>query len=244
MPVEYIKIIGERNSGTNYIEKIINENFHVALLPGSIPWLLNKTLGCEFVRDYYFKKTQHINLGWKHAMAPTKKFLESVGMNDNVGFVAIAKNPYAWLLSMFHRPYHLHAEQKTFDQFIGGQCKTVSRERYAESFKDPMVMWNKKNKSYLDLCDYGLGLIVPYESFLGAPEDWMTLIENKFLLNRKSSSWVNINNDVKGGARNLAFYKDYYLNCRWTNALNLKQIYKINQSLDDGVMNEYGYQKI
>lgn len=244
MPIEYIKIIGERNSGTNYIEKIINENFHVNLLPGSMPRILNKTLGYEFVRDYYFKKTQHKNLGWKHAMAPTNSFLESVGMKDNVGFIAIAKNPYAWLLSMFRRPYHLHTEQQTFDQFISSQCRTVSRERYTEAFRNPMIMWNKKNKSYVDLCDYGFGLIIPYESFLCAPAHWMTLIEKNFFLSRKSSDWVNLNNDVKGGGRSLEFYKDYYLNCRWVNALNLDQIYRINQSLDDRVMHEYGYQKI
>lgn len=180
MPIEYIKIIGERNSGTNYIEKIINENFHVNLLPGSMPRILNKTLGYEFVRDYYFKKTQHKNLGWKHAMAPTNNFLESVGMKDNVGFIAIAKNPYAWLLSMFRRPYHLYTEQQTLDQFISSQCRTVSRERYTEAFRNPMIMWNKKNKSYVDLCDYGFGLIIPYESFLCAPEHWMTLIEKSF----------------------------------------------------------------
>ncbi|MFT6665724.1 MAG: hypothetical protein ACJA05_002595 [Porticoccus sp.] len=244
MPVEYIKIIGERNSGTNYIEKIINENFHAAFLPGSIPRLLNKTLGCEFVRDYYFKKTQHKNLGWKHAVAPTNNFLESVGMKDSVGFVAIAKNPYAWLLSMFRRPYHLHTEQQTFDQFIRRECKTVLRERHADPYKSPMDMWNKKNRSYAELCNYAQGLTIPYESILSAPDVWLQLIQDRFSLVKKAACSVNINEDVKGGKNNLAFYKDYYLNRRWLEKLTLDQISRINQSLDESVMQAFGYKKI
>ena len=61
-----IKIFGERNTGTNYLRKLIEENLEVALLKGSISKGSIFTLR-EWTKDLFFILTKGKNLGWKHA---------------------------------------------------------------------------------------------------------------------------------------------------------------------------------
>ncbi len=44
MKVKYVKIMGERNSGTNYLDALIRKNFDVSILPGSVPKSFNRIL--------------------------------------------------------------------------------------------------------------------------------------------------------------------------------------------------------
>ena len=63
-----MKIYGERNTGTNYIEKLVRMNLEAHLLNGVAPkpvQIMRRVLpGKQFVRDRYFKLTYGRNLGW------------------------------------------------------------------------------------------------------------------------------------------------------------------------------------
>ena len=53
-----IKIYGERNSGTNYLEKLIESNLKVALIKFRINWwslFLLKTIPYDFVQDLIYR---------------------------------------------------------------------------------------------------------------------------------------------------------------------------------------------
>jgi hypothetical protein len=88
-----IKIYGERNSGTIYLE-----------------WLIHKNLVAEVVEGFEF--------GWKHRIAPAQDELSDL-MKNEILFLCLVKNPYSWLLSMHKRPYqHEILKDINFSEFI------------------------------------------------------------------------------------------------------------------------------
>lgn len=88
-----VKVFGERNSGTVYLEWLVQSNFKI-----------------DF-QDYY-------TLGWKHRLAPNIDELTE-DQKENILFLFIIKNPYSWLLSLHRKPYH-HDELKklSFTEFL------------------------------------------------------------------------------------------------------------------------------
>ncbi len=91
--MKYIKIYGERNSGTIYLE-----------------WLLKKNLKANIAETY--------DLGWKHRIAPSPEELNE-SIKKNVIFLCLVKNPYSWLLSLHMRPYqHDCLKKLSFSDFL------------------------------------------------------------------------------------------------------------------------------
>jgi len=88
-----IKIFGERNSATSYLEWLLRENLKVELL------------------DYY-------HFGWKHRLAPSA-FELADKKTDEVLFICLFKNPYSWLLSLHRHPIkHEELKKLSFSEFI------------------------------------------------------------------------------------------------------------------------------
>ncbi|MBW1914379.1 MAG: hypothetical protein JRI86_05510 [Deltaproteobacteria bacterium] len=153
-----IKIYGERNAGTKYLVKLARLNFDVFILRGEarhsfVPSFLRKT---EAAKDLFFRMTFSQNLGWKHAIAPDPAYLKKMQIYSNdLLFLTISKNPYSWLLSLFRRAYHQKKKMDSFEDFLTTPWETVARERSRKEFENPIVMWNEKNRSYLDLRKQG-----------------------------------------------------------------------------------------
>jgi len=240
-----IKIMGERNTGTNYVAKLVALNLE-GELAGTFPRVLTRLhLNPEWLRDAYFSLTFSDNLGWKHAMAPSREILERYG-SGNVVFLTLTKNPYSWLLSMFKRPYHSARRFATFEEFLRAPWPSVRRERYAKSFDNPMDMWNRKNASYLQLMSYAKGIALRYEDFLADPEGVIVSIQKKLALRRRSDKFLNVEQAAKKRDARLDFsyYRDYYLGEGWRSSLTQEQIRLINQHLDTDLMNSFGYKKL
>jgi len=244
MKVKYVKIMGERNSGTNYLDALIRKNFDVSILPGSVPKSFNRILGYEWFRDLYFRQTECRNLGWKHAIAPEKNLIDESGLTDKVGFICVAKNPYAWLLSMHKRPYHGCDCINSFDEFLVSPWASVGRERYIEQFQNPIDLWNKKNGSYIRLCSYANAMIISYESILQDTQNVIKKVGRQLGIKQAQSKVVNINKGTKGDQKSFEYYKDYYLNRRWVLKLSNRNVKCINSVLSDSVMSQFGYEAI
>lgn len=88
-----VKIYAERNSGSLYLE-----------------WLLNKNLKVD--------RNEGFELGWKRRIAPGADEL-SEEMRKNMNFICMVKNPYSWLLSLHRRPVkHESLRETSFSDFI------------------------------------------------------------------------------------------------------------------------------
>lgn len=88
-----VKIYGERNTGTIYLEWLLKSNLEIKIDKSPV-------------------------LGWKHRLVPSLADLEDE-IREETLFICLVKNPYSWLLSMHKRPYHHEVLKKfSFSDFL------------------------------------------------------------------------------------------------------------------------------
>jgi len=248
----YIKLYGERNCGTNYLEQLIQKNLDITLLPGVAPaWLRRRFRQHPSLRerliDAYFHMTFGRNLGWKHMLAPDVTRLErSIRPLSQTYFVFLVKNPYAWLLSLHRHPYHHPNPARDFDVFIRTPWPTLGRENVArQPFPNPIIMWNLKNASYLRLAREVDGWIIRYEDLVSAPETIIDALARASGIPRKRGAFVNVEESIKGEEnRDFDFYRAYYLEERWRAELPSAAIPFINLHLDETLLTDLGYHRL
>jgi len=80
------KIYGERNSGTNFLTRLLKSNF-----------------GEEYVFDDHLDMNTSINYYWKHGY-PDEEFRQ---VEEQVIDIFIVRDLKKWLISMYHNPYCL-----------------------------------------------------------------------------------------------------------------------------------------
>lgn len=93
--LKYVQIFGERNSGTNYLKRLVSENMNEP----------------ENVLGSYATKSNPNNLaklfGYKHYYADPKKVTREE--QAETLFLVLYKNPYTWIRSTLSKPYHFQA---------------------------------------------------------------------------------------------------------------------------------------
>jgi len=251
-----LKVYGERNTGTNYIQRLIEKNTNAKLLQGTITKKVGRVLlkldkfsflhiFSEKIRDLYFDYTSHSNLGWKHMEVDLSLIKENSSVNDDTIFVCVVKNPYSWILSLYDKPYHQYDKSKNLDEFIISKWKTVKRENAQNLHYENVVdMWNCKVKSYFELKDTlkDKVIILKYEDFL---ENYTLVLDE---LKRRNIQVVedisNITGSTKEKRKNNEYYKDYYLNEKWKKKYTKNEIDTINKFLDENIMEKLNYEKI
>jgi len=240
-----VKIYGERNTGTNYLAQLMQKNMDIQLLRGEAhpmvqkisPWL-------EWPRNAYFAYTFADNLGWKHAVAVTKQQLYDYALVDRLSFITLTKNPYSWLLSIYHRPYHFRKHKGDLIEFINKPWPVLGRENFSGSFETPMAMWNIKNQSYCALRNYAPAINLRYEDLLANPEAMMWKIAELLSIKLDQGNFTNIDESTKGDQRDFDDYQDYYLNERWREKLSAREISQINKSLDFELAAYFRYERL
>jgi len=242
-----IKIYGERNTNTNYLEKLIDLNLAAEQVAGVVPRYI-KTIqkilpGKEWLRDYFFAVSPHRNLGWKHSRVMSESELRHYGaLEREICFVSITKNPYSWLLSLYRKPYsHQYSEGRPdFEIFLKTPWKTVARDNCEKLLDSPIALWNIKNASYLQLAKLN-GLNITTESTFQNPEYVIEKISNHFSIERLSDEFINYEKSTKDESKNFAYYQDYYLNEKWRDNLSGQATAIINKAVDKNLINYFGY---
>lgn len=244
-----LKLYGERNSGTNYMSRLIAANLVVREIPGVVPRYIRPLIRLmppgETVRDLYFHLTFHRNLGWKHSeVRPASELRKYRLMRRGVRFVTVTKNPYSWLLSLYRRPYHqLGQRHPDFETFLGSSWRTVGRDGCGRTLDNPIELWNRKNASYLALSDFRW-LPLTTEEMLKDPERVIDKIGSRLDIPRRSSQFVNIQQSTKDRSKSFSYYRKYYLEEEWRNDLSDRAIAIINRAVDPVLMRKFGYSMI
>lgn len=242
-----VKIYGERNTGTNYIDRLIRMNLEAHLLDGVAPGYIQTVQrilpGKQFVRDKYFELTYGKNLGWKHTTVKPEPELRRYDIvKEGVCFVTVTKNPYSWLLSLHRRPYHrYYGEVPDFESFLRAPWKTVGRDNCESVLRDPMELWNIKNGSYLRLKSLKAANITS-ESVLADPKALIDRLSDSFSIPTSDRYFSNLDKSTKDKNKNFDYYTDYYLNERWKDELTDEAVSIINSRLDKAVVDYFGYQ--
>ena len=243
-----IKIYGERNTGTNFLFKLLRLNLKADLLRGVVPWHVRIPFPqSEAVRDLYFELTFGWNLGWKHRLAPSPDAVRETRVySDRLIFVTLTKNPYSWLLSLYRRPHHYQGKLGTFQQFLSSPWATVRRAKAVPEFPNPVIMWNKKNAAYLGLRAGTPTATLRYEDLLADPERTLSKVADQFSIERSKSFFENVTASTKerDGGKGFDFYQQYYLHEQWRTELQPAALSIINEDLDFDLMSQFGYERL
>ncbi|WP_461304087.1 hypothetical protein [Aureisphaera sp.] len=245
--IKKLKIYGERNTGTNYFTKLVAKNIDVLMVSGNTPKMkigsFTLPTGSNVFQNLYFGTVWKSNLGWKHSTVLTSKLLREKDI-DSIGFVTITKNPYSFLLSLYKRPYHYKGDREvTFTEFLKNPWVVQGRDNHvARSYENPIMLWNAKNKSYLDLKKQlpEQTFNLTYETIIEDPEKVLKDLQLLWELPGKTN-FENHNTSTKESNKSFDYYKDYYLNEQWREKLTEEDISIINRFLDPQVVKFFGY---
>lgn len=178
--VNFYTVMGERCSGTNFLENAILKNFEIELI-----WHYGYK---HFFGFYNFKNKNPI-----------------IKDDDDVLFLAIIREPVSWIDSLFNKKHHIPIENRNdIHKFLnnefysiddneneimedrnyrnGKRYKNIFEMRY---FKNHYLIQHKKRvKNFL---------LIRYEDLKNNYEGILKFIEEKYKLKRKSKVFIKIN---------------------------------------------------
>ncbi len=241
--ITQIQIYGERNSGTNFLHKLLELN----------------------IKDVEVS----YRLGWKHGFINHQKIKEAE--TPHILFLGIFKDPYSWVLSMYGKPHHApQLYNIPFADFIRSEWACYSGENYdkrdliadpikpeeemmhernpktGERFENVMQLRTAKAKSMLRLQDSAEHFdFYKYEDLLYTPKRLIKMIARKHQLNliNGEEGEIMLHNGYFGKNPKLPFKrKRYYLNKEYFNQYNESDFNHVNQFLDKETEEKLGYQ--
>lgn len=239
-------ISGERNTGTNYLVQLIENNFVVDRLRGEqLPYplsyiqkTLNLILPGKFLKGYFFVFAYPFNLGWKHGCVDSPQQLRKYPVvKKNSVFIIIVKNLYSWLLSLQHRP-HQNNPPMSFSDFIRSQWRTLPPDRLARKYlENPGHLWDEKVGSYFQIIDDMQSMVMREEYLLENAEVHLQALGEKSNLTRKTLQFVNwFEFTKKVFHRDLAYYREYYLIEIWRDKITSADIQYIYTHLNSDLI--------
>ena len=241
-----IKIYGERNSGTNYMEELLRTNLNARIIRYVPSQSFGKYLKKESFIGLVYEYNKNEYLGWKHGK-PRIKAINNY-QNSKLLVITVTKNPYSFLLSLKRRPYHYRGNKDCdFKTFISSNWQTIMRDNCGfKNIHSPMDLWNIKNKSYLELGQKvnKVVLNLKYEDIVLDP---LKIVEKVVgILNEdfEANKFTNVEKSTKHDQKLYEEYKTFYLNEEWRKELASEDIELINERLDLELMEQFGYQKL
>ena len=114
--IEHIQILGERNSGTNYLASLIQKNIPTVTI--------TKSFGYKhwFINGHYPRSAPNNSTDFECT--------RSLDYSDDTLFLVILRNPFDWLRSMAISPYHAPEHNDLpFSEFIRKPWKSYERAR-------------------------------------------------------------------------------------------------------------------
>ncbi|MEP5568781.1 MAG: hypothetical protein ABJN62_13155 [Halioglobus sp.] len=255
-----LKIMGERNCGTNWAELLVKDNCDARLIHhrGILdrePTEFQKSVIREYsglarayareqVRDSIFDLQGGDFLGWKHA-CPNIETLSKSELFDQTGILFFVRHPVTFIKSLHRRPYHaLTKVSGSIDDFVNSPWVLTRRDNIPKPIlRSPMDLWNYKVKSALELqSELSNFKVVKYESVLEDVDTLFDTIKSEFDVSRLGR--VTIDKSAKGDDLTTGDYKKKYLNKKPSSDLSKEELKAIVESIDWDVAAQLNYDKI
>lgn len=181
-----VKILGERNSGTNFAAAVLSLNFDVSVIPQKmeltpyqnfvfsrryVPARVKQRLAERYQNQSHTRTLAALG-GWKHA-ALTPEYLASFGTHAHTRTLCVVRHPVSWVRSMHKNPFHaIGTVPKDFEDFIAAPWPLRPRDELGKApLRSPLVLWEKKVRSYLAAAAHHKNVcVVKYEDLLLQPE--------------------------------------------------------------------------
>lgn len=163
--VKYLKVFGERCSGTNYITSLLCQNF---------------------TQLQYLDHTRTSPFGWKHDIL-SHEYVKHEMAKDTL-FVLVVRDPYDWLRSFFHQPHHAyHCKKMSFSQFLKSpwfSCRdhspsiNIDVHPSGRTYHNVIEMRTEKIKALMRFHTYAPNCtLITYESVRDDPERFCSSIQ-------------------------------------------------------------------
>jgi hypothetical protein len=165
--ISQIKIFGERNSGTNYIKRLLTVNLKTKIKLHS--------------------GTYTNPLGWKHCLPDPQTIINK----KNTLIIFIIRNLEEWLNSMYFRPYHLKGK-KNFNDFITERNKSKEHRKnhpvnlFSYEKENLFQIRYKKFKRYLTFLKEHNVILINLKFAQQEPQHFLILISKFGIITNKN----------------------------------------------------------
>lgn len=252
----FIKVFGERNTGTRALIQMLGALDGVCLRPTDAPAVLNlgrnAALRAQIDQMLTGKRRRHYRdavldmehlsacptLAWKHA-AP---IWDDAFVRHEASVIFMVRNPYAWAVSLARRPYHRHdVHSEDVLPFVCQPWLTLRRDNLVPILASPMDLWNLKTAAYMRFVDLaGIGArILKFEDFVNDPVAVVRCTLDGFGICGDGLQPVAYSTkDQATPASEIAADTRREI---WRDDLNFEAIQAINERVDWDVANSFGY---
>ncbi len=249
----YAKIFGERNTGTNFVDRLIQENFVACKLHGAnrIHGHLRKFAGRvpenergrfrSAALDLDSARMVYSDFGWKHAVPP-HDVIATAPHAKNTLFIAVAKHPVAWLQSLVERPYNpVDDAPSTLSEFIRHEWELTGRDNVpGHTHINVVDLWNLKNAAFRRLEQSAQrSIVIAYEDILHGPEDFLGRVAAHLV--RANGEFVWEMDSTKKDDLTFADYRKKYELASICAAVSGADLDYIRSRADEGIMKSFGY---
>lgn len=259
MNFEYVKVFGERNTGTNFLNQLLKENTTLKVLEHGenkrhkeraleiykkhkITEKLAQKIILERLIDNERENEFSHNFGWKHS-APSLQKIKAQKIYEKTLFICLIRNPWRFLTSLHHRPYNLiPVPGPNFSDFIRSPFLTNSRDGLSDNFiKSPVELWNKKVGSYQALQNKTNGNVITtyYEEIIINLSEFMYSLSQHCEI--KSGKIVVPHKSTKGDNKNFEEYRAEAISYDPLKFMSKDDALYIHQKLDTSVIKETPY---
>lgn len=252
-----VKIFGERNTSTNALYKVIEQNSKSRVAPSTIDEVSPNLYSLirygsrikmphqvrEMIIDYAFPKTTAID-SWKH----TTTNFKNVDDLQDVHVIFCVRHPASWILGLYRKPYHIY--EKNYNDlysFLATRWKTVGRERLHNATTSATEIYNLKLESYSTLknmlsenkISYS---VVRHEDF--AVNQLEVFQKIAPYLDQPTEKFHPLEVSTKDKSKDSEYYKEYYGEKLWVKDIDKKSLDKINNEIDWHQLSSYEYYPI
>lgn len=200
-------VMGERNSGTNYLDDLIQSNLGVVTEGGVWRWwyAAGKGMPASMRESWLDAFYQLTGKTWKHALLAQPL--------DDVFTIGICKHPLSWSLSMLKRPYQLQ-EFSTWGGLVTFPWRTSRRDGCPEGSL-AFEVWMAK----LEALEANADLLIRYEDLLRSPTTVLAWIASRIGVDWDPTTFVDLATSTKTSARSTDDIRRFYLNEEWRDQL-------------------------
>ena len=198
---QYLKVFGERNTGTNFLCKLIRDNTDIQVLShhdNSVPAArlshLESSHFCGTTQQHFESSLRKLilerlidqqredeyaeNFGWKHARVSVDD-LQKPERFSSTFFVFLIRNPWRFVSALHRKPYNLFPEPKgDLSDFVDSSFLANERDRMPSNYiANPVELWNCKVESYFD-CSSRIenSMVCYYEEIVAHPKAFMNAL--------------------------------------------------------------------
>ncbi|MEO1313567.1 MAG: hypothetical protein AAFV27_06790 [Pseudomonadota bacterium] len=257
MAAQFVKIFGERNTGTRALNALLRQipdvvgrvqsRDAVPPIDGAVAAAIESEMKGHWKRLYLhalrddIAARHSVDEPWKHACPRLTPSMIDAGVRT----LLLVRNPYSWLIGLARRPYHMKGPHATsLESFAARPWMTERREGLPAVVASPLDLWSRKAAGTLNYADTAreAGLhsaTLRFEDFVLDPASVATEAFRQIDLVPPDLSPRSRN--TKMNEASLEQLQTYYRTEAWRCRLTRETVARINQRVDWQIAEQLGY---